>query len=119
MSEPAQSRIKSTGLRSQWLIALCAAACSGLLSLGTERKPHYTVHVFAVVRVKLTSIPGSTPQDAARLADALFNWPEHHRGAEFADEMTGYRFRTDVDSAETSNARFVSGERIMRYACSN
>ena len=79
------------------------SAFQQLVELGlvweTGSRPRlYTVHCYVSVRIPLHGIPASTPQDAARIANAMFDWDTHQVQAEFADEMN--EFLVDVEGAD-------------------
>jgi hypothetical protein len=71
-----------------------------------ERLQTYTVHCYAIVRVKLPGIPAGTPREAACRASDLFDWDRHHADAEFADEISEYLVDIDGDEDFSGSKRF-------------
>lgn len=67
----------------------------GLVWTPGENVGRYAVVCQATVRVPFSGITASTPQDAARIADALFDWDKHQSLAEYAGERTEYLVTPD------------------------
>ena len=72
----------------------------------TVMSRRYSVHCYATVRVEFTGVIASTPQDAARIVDALFDWEEHQHLAEYAEELTEFLVDIEGDSEHSRSRRF-------------
>ena len=78
----------------------------GLTWIPSEDVHLYDVHCYATVRIQFEGIEASTPQDAARIADAKFDWDEHQALADFADEMNEYLVDVQGDADYSQSRRF-------------
>jgi hypothetical protein len=82
-----------------------------LVELGLAWTPdrsvtRYSVHCYATVRVEFDGVIASTPQDAARIIDALFDWDEHQHLAEYAEELTEFLVDVEGDADRSRSRRF-------------
>lgn len=69
----------------------------GLMAALASQSTSYAVHCYAIVRVRLSGIQASSPQNAAREAERRFDWDEHRHQAEFAEEFS--EFLVDIEGA--------------------
>jgi len=66
----------------------------------------FSVHCYAVVRVKFPGVVADEPKSAARQVLDRFDWDVHGRGAEFADEISELLVDYDGDSDFSRSQRF-------------
>jgi hypothetical protein len=88
-----------------------AAARARLVELGLadaldqDLKP-FTVHCFAVVRIRFPGVLATCPKEAAKRAMERLDWDAHGRSAEFADEVTGALVDVDGDDDHLFTVEF-------------
>lgn len=87
-----------------------AAARSRLVELGladpAESLHSFTVHCFAVVRVKFPGVVAHSAKEAAQRAMDRLDWDAHGAQAEFADEVTGAVVDVDGDDDHQRTIEF-------------
>jgi hypothetical protein len=71
--------------------------------------PHFDVHLYAVVRLKVTGVEADSPQNAARKAERMVNLHDAVAGGEteYAEEIEGFL----VDLLDESGQR-IEGESV-------
>jgi hypothetical protein len=87
------------------------AALARLIELGLAAVPPagvrpFSVHCFAVVRVKFTGLLACSAETAVRQALDRFCWETHGRSAEFADDFTGFLVDYDGDADHARSCEF-------------
>jgi len=90
-----------------------AAALDRLRELGlangdADDAQTFSVHCFAVVRVKFPGVVASDARSAARQVRDRFDWDMHGEAAEFADDITELLVDVDGDSDFSRSQRFDS-----------
>jgi hypothetical protein len=88
-----------------------AAALARLRELGVAEADStaartFTVHCYAVVRVKFSGVLAGDAKSAARQVLDRFDWDEHGAGAEYADEISELLVDDDGDSDFNRSQRF-------------
>lgn len=88
-----------------------AAALARLLELGladaeTADARTFSVHCYAVVRVKFPGVVASDAKTAARQVLDRFEWDTHRAGAEYADQIDELLVDFDGDSDFSRSCRF-------------
>ena len=88
-----------------------AAARARLVELGLADAPDpslkaYTVHCFAVVRIKFPGVLATCCKEAAQRAMERLDWDAHGPSAEFADELTGALVDVDGDDDHRQSVEF-------------
>lgn len=88
-----------------------AAARARLVELGLAEPlagdlQSFTVHCFAVVRVKFSGVLATSAREAARQTLDRLDWDAHGRTAEYVDEVTGVLVDTDGDDDHRRSVEF-------------
>ncbi len=68
----------------------------------------FSVHCYAVVRIKFPGIVAGDAKSAARQVLDRFDWDVHGAGAEYADDITELLVDFDSDAGFSSSCRFSS-----------
>jgi hypothetical protein len=79
----------------------------GLADATAGNEQSYSVHCYAVVRVKFSGILASDPKSAAKQVLDGFNWDVHRAQAEFADDINELLVDFDGDSDFSRSCRFT------------
>ena len=88
-----------------------AAARARLVELGLAAAPaedmnSFTVHCFAIVRIRFPGVLAANAKDAAQRAMDRLDWDAHGSRAEFADEITGALVDVDDDEDHRRSVEF-------------
>jgi hypothetical protein len=78
----------------------------GLAGADSTAERTFTVHCYAVVRVKFSGVPAGDAKSAARQVLDRFDWDEHGAGAEYAEEISELLVDDDGDSDFNRSQRF-------------
>lgn len=78
----------------------------GLANGQTAGEPTYSVHCYALVRVKFPGVVAGDARSAARQVRDRFDWDVHGGGAEFADEIAELLVDVEGDSDDSRSQRF-------------
>jgi hypothetical protein len=78
----------------------------GLAEPGAAAEPTFTVHCYAVVRVKFPGVVAKDAPSAAQQVRDRFDWDTHREQAEFADEIQELLVDSDADPDFRGSLRF-------------
>jgi len=79
----------------------------GLAELRAAETQTYSVHCYAVVRVKFPGVVADDPKSAAGQTLERFDWEAHGARAEFADEITELLVDIDGEPDFSRSCRFT------------
>jgi hypothetical protein len=78
----------------------------GLAEANGSAARSFSVHCYALVRVKFPGVVADDPRSAARQVLDRFDWDVHGRGAEYADEISELLVDFDGDADFQRSLRF-------------